>query len=196
MCPSRPRGQAERGTWERRRPRLRNAAEDTIFVKNTMREERYVMLCGNMKHGRHTLHSAGGARDMGAQASSPAECIGRHNICLEYNAGREICHALQKYETWTVCAAFRRRSAGHGSAGVPACGMYRKTQYLLKRTMREERYVRLCENMKHGRHKLHSAGGDACDPMSCDWRPGFMKNYQCEKCGTYLKSFFIGLIIL
>ena len=53
-------GQAERGTWERRRPRLRNAAEDTIFVK-------------------------------------------------EYNAGRELCQALRKYEIWTLYAAFRRR---------------------------------------------------------------------------------------
>ena len=48
------------------------------------------------------------------------------------------------------CLYVDRRSAGHGSAGVLACGMQRKTQYLLKSTMREERYVRLCENMKHG----------------------------------------------
>ena len=31
--------------------------------------------------------------------------------------------------------------------------------------MREERYVRLCGNMKHGRYTIHSAGGDACVPM-------------------------------
>ena len=55
-----PRGQAERGTWERRRPRLRNVTEDIIFVK-------------------------------------------------EYNAGREICQALRKYETSTLYVAFRRR---------------------------------------------------------------------------------------
>jgi len=32
--------------------------------------------------------------------------------------------------------------------------------------MREERYARLCGNMKHGRYTLHSAGEDACAPMS------------------------------
>ena len=97
-----------------------------------MREERYVKLCKNMKHGRHTLHPAGGARDMGAQdmgaqASPPAECTGRHNICL-------------------------------------------------KSTMRKERYVMLCENMKHGRYKLHPAGGaqdmgaQASPPAECSGR--------------------------
>jgi len=39
-------------------------------------------------------------------------------------------------------------------------------QDLLKNTMREERYVGLCGNMKHGLYTLHSAGGDACASMS------------------------------
>jgi len=51
------------------------------------------------------------------------------------------CPALRKYETWTVYAAFRRRG-------------------------RLRSHVGLCGNMKHGRCTLHSAGGDACAPMS------------------------------
>jgi len=79
----------ERQTWERRRPRLRNAAEDTIFVKATSENpwER-----GRL--ARIFLKNAGMMPALPAKKEVFGGCL------KEYTAGREICQALRKYETW------------------------------------------------------------------------------------------------
>jgi len=85
---------------------LRKYETWTVYVtfRRRGRLRSHVRLCGNMKHGRYTLHSAG---------ETPAL----------------PCQALRKYEAWTVYAAFRRR--GRLRSHVWRCGNMKHGLYTL-----------------------------------------------------------------
>ncbi|MCL2165242.1 MAG: hypothetical protein FWH55_12860 [Oscillospiraceae bacterium] len=61
------------------------------MLKSTMREERYVRLCGNMKHGRNTLHSAGETPAFPGRRDACAPMSGRRDACAPMSCRRDAC---------------------------------------------------------------------------------------------------------